>query len=71
MNDMAMNLRLSTEEQTILDALSVESGMSKNDVMRQALMEKALRDGQHNRVEQSLDWALDRYGDVLRRLGEA
>lgn len=69
--DMAMNLRLSGDEQDVLDRLARESGMSKNDVVRQALMEKAAREGHRAQVDRSLDWALDRYGDVVRRLGEA
>ena len=68
---MAINLRLTDDEQQVLDALAAESGLSKNDVLRRALMEKAIRDGHRARVEQSLDWTLDRYGDLLRRLGEA
>lgn len=68
---MAMNLRLSTAEQDVLDRLALQSGLSKNEVVRQALMEKAARDGHRAQVERSLDWALDRYGDVIRRLGEA
>lgn len=68
---MAMNLRLSDAEQRVLDRLARESGLSKNDVVRRALMEKAAREGHREQVERSLDWALDRYGDVVRRLGEA
>ena len=68
---MAMNLRLSNEEQVLLDTMAAESGMSKNDVLRRALVEKAVRDGHRTKVEQSLEWTLTRYGDLLRRLGEA
>lgn len=68
---MAINLRLSDEEQAVLDVLARRSGRSKNDVLRAALMEKAAREGHRDRVDASLDWALDRYGDVVRRLGEA
>lgn len=68
---MAMNLRLTHEEQRLLDALAAESGLSKAEVMRRALVEKAVRDGQRVQVEESLDWALHRYDDLLRRLGSA
>lgn len=68
---VAMNLRLTPEEQQLLDALAVESGMSKAEVMRRALVEKAVRDGQRIRVEESPDWALSRHDDLLRRLGSA
>ena len=68
---MAMNLRLSNEEKVLLDTMAAESGMSKNDVLRRALVEKAVRDGHRTKVEQSLEWTLTRYGDLLRRLGEA
>jgi len=68
---MAMNLPLTHEEQRLLDALAAESGLSKAEVMRRALVEKAVRDGQRVQVEESLDWALHRYDDLLRRLGSA
>lgn len=68
---VAMNLRLTPEEQQLLDALAAESGMSKAEVIRRALVEKAVRDGQRMQVEKSLDWALTRYDDLLRRLGSA
>jgi hypothetical protein len=45
--------------------------MSKAEVIRRALVEKAVRDGQRMQVEKSLDWALTRYDDLLRRLGSA
>lgn len=68
---MAINLRLTDVEQRVLDGLAAESGLSKNDVLRRALMEKALREGHRSKVDASLEWTLDRYGDLLRRLGEA
>lgn len=68
---MAINVRLTDDEEAVLDALARRSGRSKNDVIRMALVEKAVRDGHRADVEASLDWALDRYGDVVRRLGEA
>ncbi len=68
---MAINLRLTDSEQDLLDSMAIESGLSKNDVIRRALVEKAVRDGHRDQVEQSLEWALTRYDDVLRRLGEA
>jgi hypothetical protein len=45
--------------------------MSKNDVLRRALVEKAAREGHRAKVDASFDWAVNRYGDLLRRLGEA
>lgn len=68
---MAMNLRLTDEEQALLDDMSSASGLSKAEVLRRALVEKAIRDGHRSQVEQSLDWALERYDDLLRRLGTA
>ncbi len=68
---MAINLRLSQDEEAVLVALARRSGRSKNDVIRIALIEKAAREEHRDRVEASLEWALDRYGDVVRRLGEA
>lgn len=71
MTAMAINLRLTEEEQELLDALARETGLSKNDILRQALVEKAARSGHRAKVDASFEWALTRYGDVLRRLGEA
>ncbi len=55
----------------MLESLARRAGRSKNDIIRIALVEKAARDEHRERVDASLDWALDRYGDVVRRLGEA
>ena len=66
-----MNLRLTDDEQTLLDDMAASSGLSKAEVLRRALVEKAIRDGHRAQVEQSLDWALERYDDLLRRLGTA
>jgi predicted DNA-binding protein len=68
---VAMNLRLTPEEQQLLDALAADCGMSKAAVMRRALVEKAVRDGQRVQVEESPDWARNRSDDLLRRLGSA
>ncbi|MGA0122559.1 MAG: DUF6290 family protein [Gaiellales bacterium] len=68
---MAMNLRLSDEEQALLDAMAEQSGLSKAEVLRRAIVEKAIRDGNRSQVEESLTWALTRYDDLLRRLGTA
>ena len=68
---MANNLRLTVEEQELLDALAADSGLSKNDVLRRALVEKAAREGHRAKVDASFEWTVTRYGDLLRRLGEA
>lgn len=68
---MAINLRLTDDEQQLLDALAVESGLSKSEVLRRALVEKALRDRRSARIDASLDWTLERYADLLQRLGSA
>jgi len=68
---MAINLRLTDDEQRLLDAMAAESGLSKSEVLRRALVEKALRDRRSAQVDASLDWALERYDDLLRRLGTA
>ena len=68
---MAINVRLSPDEEAVLERLARQAGRSKNDVIRMALLEKAARDGHREQVDASLEWALDRYGDVVRRLGEA
>ncbi len=68
---MAINVRLSEAEEAVLESLARRAGRSKNDIIRIALVEKAARDEHRERVDASLDWALDRYGDVVRRLGEA
>ena len=68
---MAINLRLTVEEQELLDALAADSGLSKTDVLRRARVEKAARDGHRAKVDASFEWTVTRYGDLLRRLGEA
>ncbi len=68
---MAINVRLTEAEEAVLESLARRAGRSKNDIIRIALVEKAARDEHRERVDASLDWVLDRYGDVVRRLGEA
>lgn len=68
---MAINLRLTDDEQRLLDGLAEESGLSKSEVLRRALVEKAIRDRRSARIDASLDWTLERYDDLLRRLGTA
>ena len=68
---MAINLRLTDDEQQLLDTMAAESGLSKSEVLRRALLEKALRDRRSTEVDRSLEWALGRYDDLLHRLGTA
>jgi hypothetical protein len=66
---MAMTLRLKPEDQAVLDALIEDEGVSANEVVRRAILERAARHGHQSKVRAA--WAeIDaEYGDLFDRLG--
>jgi uncharacterized protein (DUF1778 family) len=68
---MAMNLRLSDEDSALLRALAEEEGVSLHEAALRAIRRSA-RDLAHtSHVRETTDEMLDRWGDVLERLGRA
>jgi predicted transcriptional regulator len=68
---MALTLRTDEELERALDALSEAEGLSRQEVIRRAVLDRFERAGHAARVEESADRMRERWGDVLDRLGTA
>jgi hypothetical protein len=68
---MAMTLRTDDLLDAALTALSESEGVSRQEVVRRAVLERYERAGHREHVDRSVDRMLDRWGDVLERLGRA
>ena len=66
---MAMTLRTDDELERALDILAREEGLSKQEVVRRAVLERLERAGHRARVEDAAERMIERWGDVLERLG--
>ena len=66
---MAMTLRIDDELEQALQALVSAEGVSRQEVVRRAVLERAQRQGHTERVAASADTLIERWGDVLHRLG--
>lgn len=66
---MALTLRTDDELERALSALAEQEGLSRQEVIRRAVLERYERAGHHARVEASTTRMLDRWADVLDRLG--
>ena len=66
---MAMTLRLKPEDQAILDALIEEEGLSANEVVRRAILDRAARHSHRAKVRAAWAEIDEEYGDVFERLG--
>lgn len=66
---MALTLRTDDELERALAALAESEGLSRQEVIRRAVLERYERAGHQDRVRGSTDRMLERWGDVLDRLG--
>jgi hypothetical protein len=66
---MAMTLRLKPEDQAVLDALIEEEGLSGNEVVRRAILERAARHGHRAQVRALWSEIDEEYGELFERLG--
>ena len=66
---MAITLRTDDELEHALDELSEREGLSKQEVIRRAVLDRYERAGHRQRVVAATDRAVARWGDVLDRLG--
>ena len=64
-----MTLRTDAELDAALTRLSQERGISKQEVVRQAVLETAARDGHRTLVGEIADSAIEQYAEALQRLG--
>lgn len=66
---MAFTLRTDKELERALETLARDEGLSRQEVIRRAVMERYERAGHVRKVEDSTNRMVDRWGDVLDRLG--
>jgi predicted transcriptional regulator len=66
---MAMTLRTDAELERVLDALAESEGLSRQEIIRRAVLERYERAGHRARVDGSATRMRDRWDDVLDRLG--
>jgi predicted transcriptional regulator len=66
---MALTLRTDDELEAALTALAEAEGASRQEVIRRAVLERYERAGHTERVRASADRMIERWGDVLERLG--
>lgn len=64
-----MTLRTDAELERVLDELVEAEGLSRQEIIRRAILERHARSGHQKRVADATDRVLDRWGDVLDRLG--
>lgn len=66
---MAFTVRTDEELERALDELVVAEGLSRQEIIRRAVLERHERAGHDKRVDESTDRMIERWGDVLDRLG--
>lgn len=66
---MAMTLRTDAELDEALTALAESEGISRQEVIRRAVLERHARAGHVARVDESAERLTSRWADVLDRLG--
>lgn len=66
---MALTLRTDEELERALDALAEDEGLSRQEIIRRAVLERYERAGHARRVAASTERMVERWGDVLERLG--
>ena len=68
---MAMNLRLDHQDAALLKSLAEAQDVSMHEAVLRAIRRSAWELGHTARVREASVAMQDRWGDVLRRLGEA
>lgn len=66
---MALTLRTDDELERALDALCTREGLSRQELIRRAVLERFERSGHRDRVDAAAERAVNRWRDVLDRLG--
>ena len=66
---IALTLRTDDELERALDLLCEQEGLSRQEVIRRAVLERLERSGHRERVDAAAERAVARWGDVLDRLG--
>ena len=66
---MALTVRTDQQLEDALDALAEAEGISKQEIIRRAVLDRYERAGHTGRVDGSTERMTERWGDVLDRLG--
>ncbi|CAN5724747.1 hypothetical protein BH24ACT8_BH24ACT8_14780 [soil metagenome] len=66
---MALTFRTDAEVESALDALAAAEGVSRQEILRRAVLDRYERQGHTRRVEDSAQRMIEEWGDVLDRLG--
>ena len=66
---MAFTLRTDEELEKALDELAKDEGLSRQEIIRRAILDRYERAGHAKSVGDSTDRMMDRWSDVLDRLG--
>jgi predicted transcriptional regulator len=66
---MAMTLRTDEELDAALTALAAAEGTSRQEIIRRAVLDRYEQSGHAGRVGESAHRMLEKWGDVIERLG--
>lgn len=66
---MALTVRTDEKLERALDALAESEGLSRQEIIRRAVLERYERAGHAATVDGIADRMIERWGDVLDRLG--
>lgn len=67
---MAMTLRLDDDEALLLKTMAEQEGVSQQEVVRRAIVERAERTSLHAAVHESGKRTVTRYAQLLERLSQ-
>jgi len=67
---MALNIRLTDAEEAALTELARTEGVSKNDAVRRAILDRHARVVRRSDVEDATAWARQHYRGLLDRLAQ-
>ena len=70
MATMAMNVRLTDEAERVLAALAEQDGVSKNDEINRAILDRGARRSREQDVRTLARDAIKEYGPLLDRLAQ-
>lgn len=70
MTTMAMNVRLTDEAERVLAALAEQDGVSKNDEINRAILDRGARRSREKDVRTLARDAIKEYGPLLHRLAQ-
>jgi len=68
---MAFTVRTDQELESALYELTSEGHVSRQEVVRRAVLEMRERTGHRTNVQLATELMMERWGDVLQRLGDA